>query len=166
VRSLPRLSRNMMASIADFSPIPRVHCRNILPGKRRDRLASGREMLPKPYEALARLSRSLTAGTPEDWIGISVPTFEACFPSISWTSSSIKRTKTRSSGAHLQPSKPPGKTFHSDQTIRNSEHARGPTSKFIAIIDDDESMQGSLRDLIESTGLVARCFGSPEEFLG
>jgi FixJ family two-component response regulator len=35
----------------------------------------------------------------------------------------------------------------------------------IAIIDDDESMQDSLRDLIESTGLVARCFGSAEGFL-
>ena len=39
------------------------------------------------------------------------------------------------------------------------------TSKLIAIIDDDESMQDSLRDLIESAGLVARCFGSAEEFL-
>ena len=38
-------------------------------------------------------------------------------------------------------------------------------SKLIAIIDDDESMEDSLRDLIESTGLVARCFGSAEEFL-
>jgi FixJ family two-component response regulator len=35
----------------------------------------------------------------------------------------------------------------------------------IAIIDDDESMQDSLQDLIESAGLVARCFGSAEEFL-
>jgi FixJ family two-component response regulator len=35
----------------------------------------------------------------------------------------------------------------------------------IAIIDDDESIQASLRDLMESTGLVARCFGSAEEFL-
>jgi len=35
----------------------------------------------------------------------------------------------------------------------------------IAIIDDDESMQDSLRDLIESTGRVARSFGSAEEFL-
>jgi CheY-like chemotaxis protein len=52
-----------------------------------------------------------------------------------------------------------------DQTIRNSEHARGQTSKLIAIIDDDESMQDSLQDLIESSGLVARCFGSAEEFL-
>ena len=38
-------------------------------------------------------------------------------------------------------------------------------SELIAIIDDDESMQESLRDLIESAGLVARCFGSAEEFL-
>jgi FixJ family two-component response regulator len=39
------------------------------------------------------------------------------------------------------------------------------TSKLIAIIDDDESMQDSLRDLMEAAGLVARCFGSAEEFL-
>ena len=39
------------------------------------------------------------------------------------------------------------------------------TSKIIAVIDDDEAMQDSLRDLIEATGLVARCFGSAEEFL-
>jgi FixJ family two-component response regulator len=39
------------------------------------------------------------------------------------------------------------------------------TSKLIAIIDDNESMQDSLQDLIESMGLVARCFGSAEEFL-
>ena len=30
--------------------------------------------------------------------------------------------------------------------------------KLIAIIDDDEAMQDSLRDLIEAAGLVARCF--------
>jgi FixJ family two-component response regulator len=46
-----------------------------------------------------------------------------------------------------------------------TDRARGQTSKLIAIIEDDESMQASLRDLIESTGLVARCFGSAEEFL-
>jgi FixJ family two-component response regulator len=40
------------------------------------------------------------------------------------------------------------------------------TSKLIAIIDDDESICDSLRDLIESAGLVTRCFGSAEEFLG
>src|SRR6202162_4152386 len=38
-------------------------------------------------------------------------------------------------------------------------------SKLIAIIDDDEAMQDSLRDLIEAAGLEARCFGSAEEFL-
>jgi FixJ family two-component response regulator len=37
--------------------------------------------------------------------------------------------------------------------------------KLIAIIDDDEAMQDSLRDLMEAAGLVARCFGSAEEFL-
>jgi FixJ family two-component response regulator len=39
------------------------------------------------------------------------------------------------------------------------------TSKLIAIIDDNDAMQDSLRDLIEAAGLVARCFGSAEEFL-
>jgi FixJ family two-component response regulator len=52
-----------------------------------------------------------------------------------------------------------------DQTIRNSQHARRQTSRLIAIIDQDKSMQDSLQDLIESTGLKARCFGSAEEFL-
>jgi len=42
---------------------------------------------------------------------------------------------------------------------------RGQASKLIAIIDDDESMQESLRDLVESAGLEARCFGSAKEFL-
>jgi FixJ family two-component response regulator len=45
-----------------------------------------------------------------------------------------------------------------------AEQAR-ETSKLIAIIDDDESMQASMQDLIESAGLVARCFGSAKEFL-
>jgi len=39
------------------------------------------------------------------------------------------------------------------------------TSKLTAIIDDDEAMQDSLRDLMEASGLAARCFGSAEEFL-
>jgi FixJ family two-component response regulator len=39
------------------------------------------------------------------------------------------------------------------------------TSKLIAIIDDDEAMQDSLRDLMEAADLAARCFGSAEEFL-
>src|SRR5438445_837080 len=38
-------------------------------------------------------------------------------------------------------------------------------AKLIAIIDDDEAMQDSLRDLMEAAGLAARCFGSAEEFL-
>jgi FixJ family two-component response regulator len=46
-----------------------------------------------------------------------------------------------------------------------THQARGQTSQLIAVIDDDESMQDSLCDLIESAGLVARCFGSAEEFL-
>ena len=50
-----------------------------------------------------------------------------------------------------------------DQTTCSSRRGR---SQLIAIIDDDESMQDSLRELIESTGFVARCFGSAEEFLG
>jgi FixJ family two-component response regulator len=39
------------------------------------------------------------------------------------------------------------------------------TSKLIAIIDDDDAMRDSLRDLMEAAGLVARCFGSAAEFL-
>ena len=38
-------------------------------------------------------------------------------------------------------------------------------SKLIAIIDDDEAMQDSLRDLMEAAGLAARCFGCAEDFL-
>src|ERR1700720_1351455 len=46
-----------------------------------------------------------------------------------------------------------------------TDQAKGQTSKLITIIDDDESICDSLRDLFESAGLVARCFGSAEEFL-
>jgi FixJ family two-component response regulator len=35
----------------------------------------------------------------------------------------------------------------------------------IAIIDDNDAMRDSLRDLMEAAGLVARCFESAEEFL-
>ena len=38
-------------------------------------------------------------------------------------------------------------------------------SKLIAIIDDDEAMQDSLRDLLEAASIAAQCFGSAEEFL-
>jgi FixJ family two-component response regulator len=52
-----------------------------------------------------------------------------------------------------------------DQTICSSRRASGRTSKLIAIIDDDEAICDSLRDLMESAGLLARCFGSAQEFL-
>jgi FixJ family two-component response regulator len=39
------------------------------------------------------------------------------------------------------------------------------TRRLIAIVDDDEAIQDSLRDLMEAAGLVAECFGSAEEFL-
>ena len=39
------------------------------------------------------------------------------------------------------------------------------STKFIAIVDDDESVQSALQDLMEADGLSARCFGSAEEFL-
>ena len=45
-----------------------------------------------------------------------------------------------------------------------TDQAKPQTSKLIAIIDDDESICDSLRDLMESAGLEARCFGSAEEF--
>jgi FixJ family two-component response regulator len=38
-------------------------------------------------------------------------------------------------------------------------------SRLIAIVDDDESMQRALQDLIESDGLSTLCFGSAERFL-
>ncbi|HET9712754.1 MAG TPA: response regulator [Pyrinomonadaceae bacterium] len=38
-------------------------------------------------------------------------------------------------------------------------------SQLVAIVDDDRSVQNALQDLMESAGLLARCFGSAEEFL-
>src|ERR1700747_2758198 len=38
-------------------------------------------------------------------------------------------------------------------------------SRFIAIVDDDKSVQTALQDLIESEGLSTLCFGSAEQFL-
>jgi FixJ family two-component response regulator len=38
-------------------------------------------------------------------------------------------------------------------------------TKLVAIIDDDEAMRDSLRDLVEAAGLVARCFDSAGELL-
>ena len=39
-------------------------------------------------------------------------------------------------------------------------------SRLVAIVDDDESVQRALQDLIESDGLPALCFASAEQFLG
>ena len=39
------------------------------------------------------------------------------------------------------------------------------SSRFIAIVDDDRSVQTALQDLIESGGLSTLCFGSAEQFL-
>ena len=40
-----------------------------------------------------------------------------------------------------------------------------PSTAVLAILDDDESVQIALQDLIESEGLSALCFGSAEQFL-
>ena len=39
------------------------------------------------------------------------------------------------------------------------------TRQLIAIFDDDRSVLCAVKDLMESAGLSARCFGSAEEFL-
>ena len=39
------------------------------------------------------------------------------------------------------------------------------TQRLIAIVDDDRSVQNAVKDLLESAGLSAQCFGSAEEFL-
>jgi FixJ family two-component response regulator len=41
----------------------------------------------------------------------------------------------------------------------------GHNSRLVAIVDDDESVQRALQDLIESDGLSALCFASAEQFL-
>jgi FixJ family two-component response regulator len=41
----------------------------------------------------------------------------------------------------------------------------GHNSRCVAIVDDDESVQRALQDLIESDGLSALCFSSAEQFL-
>jgi FixJ family two-component response regulator len=38
-------------------------------------------------------------------------------------------------------------------------------SRLIAIVDDDESLQNAVQDLLESDGLSTLCFGSAEQFL-
>jgi len=39
------------------------------------------------------------------------------------------------------------------------------SSKLVAIVDDDQSVQNALKDLMESVGISARSFGSAQEFL-
>jgi FixJ family two-component response regulator len=39
------------------------------------------------------------------------------------------------------------------------------SSKLVAIVDDDQSVQNALKDLMESVGISAMCFGSAQEFL-
>src|ERR1700729_2133515 len=41
----------------------------------------------------------------------------------------------------------------------------GHNSTLVAIVDDDQSVQRALQDLIESDGLSALCFSSAEQFL-
>ena len=41
----------------------------------------------------------------------------------------------------------------------------GHNSRLVAIVDDDESVQSALQDLIESDGLSVHCYGSAEQFL-
>ena len=41
----------------------------------------------------------------------------------------------------------------------------GRDTKLIAIIDDNEAMRESVRDLLESAAFEVRCFGSAEAFL-
>ena len=43
--------------------------------------------------------------------------------------------------------------------------SRKQSSGFIAIVDDDKSVQTALQDLIESEGLSTLCFNSAEQFL-
>ena len=49
--------------------------------------------------------------------------------------------------------------------VGETDQAKGPRSKLIAIIDDDDSIRDSLRDLMESAGFEVRCFRSAKEFL-
>ena len=41
----------------------------------------------------------------------------------------------------------------------------GHNSRLVVIVDDDESVQRALQDLVESDGLSALCFSSAEQFL-
>lgn len=47
------------------------------------------------------------------------------------------------------------------RTVVSKDHS----TNLIVIVDDDESVQSALQELIEADGLSAKCFGSAEEFL-
>jgi FixJ family two-component response regulator len=42
---------------------------------------------------------------------------------------------------------------------------RNPATRLVAVVDDDESVRGALKDALESVGLAALPFVSAEEFL-
>src|SRR5258708_2304366 len=56
----------MMASIAEFSLVPKARGTKTLPGK--CTLAFGTEMLRKRYEILSGLARLMSVGTSGEWI--------------------------------------------------------------------------------------------------
>src|SRR5215831_20011150 len=51
------------------------------------------------------------------------------------------------------------------RTRQNRTVTSKSSTQLVAIVDDDRSVQSALKDLLESAGLSARCFGSAEEFL-
>jgi len=53
----------------------------------------------------------------------------------------------------------------SEVRVHTSPMIGGAGSRSVAIIDDDRSLQRAVKDLMESAGLAARCYGSAEEFL-
>src|SRR6185295_12494431 len=59
---------------------------------------------------------------------------------------------------------PTGNCFRSLLQV-NSHPVNKSSSQLVAIVDDDLSVQTALKDLMESAGFSARCFGSAEEFL-
>ena len=79
------------------------------------------------------------------------------------------------SGAHLTRSRTlcnQSLTRRNQRVIVSARRARQTrfmtsesSSQLVAIVDDDRSVQIALKDLMESAGLSARCFGSAEEFL-
>jgi FixJ family two-component response regulator len=79
----------------------------------------------------------------------------------------------------MNPEEPSGRKACNQGSIRHNQRVivyarragqngtvtRKNNSQSVVIIDDDRSVQSALKDLMESAGLSARCFGSAEEFL-